>query len=253
MHWQMKNPLKSRRERCSTAALAALVALACAAVAAASASAIGDVPPHNPARNCDARAVNALTVTIRSVDRCRAREKVGRLKLPSNYRRLTVPQQLLVVIDLERVNRGLAPIVGLSATLDAVAQQGADNETDPSFPEGSYNAAGSVWAYAWSIMGADLGWMYDDGWGRSVTNLACSSAHSRGCWAHRDIILMRGHSGLVAGGGAIKVPSGRRGVPPAHSYAFEILAGYSRRHLTFTWARELRYFKVKPSVEPLKS
>jgi hypothetical protein len=229
------------------------MALACSAALLPSASAAGILPPHNPARNCDARPVNALTVTIRSVDRCRARENVGRLKLPTNYHRLTVPQQMLVVVDLERVNRGLAPIVGLSRTLDSLAQQGANSETDPSFPGGGYDAAGSVWAYGWNIMGADVGWMYDDGWGRSGENLDCTSAHSSGCWAHRDIILMRGHRDLVAGGGATTIASGQLGVPPAHSYAFEILGGYSTRHLTFTWSHELRYFKVKPSVEPLKN
>lgn len=35
--------------------------------------------------------------------------------LPSNVQRLTTAEQLFVVIDLERVDRGLAPYLGLTA------------------------------------------------------------------------------------------------------------------------------------------
>ena len=37
---------------------------------------------------------------------------VGPIVLPSYYESLTVPEQLLVAIDLERVNRGEDPFIG---------------------------------------------------------------------------------------------------------------------------------------------
>ena len=40
------------------------------------------------------------------------------MRLPADYRTLSPAEQLLVVTDLERVNRGLVPAVGLSPSLN---------------------------------------------------------------------------------------------------------------------------------------
>ena len=56
----------------------------------------------------------------------RQTEGLGPMSLPSNYPSLTPAEQLFVLTDLERVDRGLAPIEGLSTTLNAYAQAGAN-------------------------------------------------------------------------------------------------------------------------------
>ena len=40
------------------------------------------------------------------------------MALPADFPRLTVPEQLFVAIDRERVDRGLAPFTGLTAALE---------------------------------------------------------------------------------------------------------------------------------------
>jgi hypothetical protein len=168
-------------------------------------------------------------------------EDVGALKLPSNWDSLTTVEQGFVLIDLERVNRGLPPIVGLSPSLNQLASTAAVNDTDPSFPSGGYSG-GAIWAEAPSILAADRMWMYDDG--PNGSNADCSSAGDAGCWGHREIILLnRTHGTLVAGGGYSGGGSG--------SFAYVVLAGYSTASLTFTWAGELKYFATKPDIEPL--
>ena len=230
-------PANLRFRRLLASAVVA-IALCGLGVASASASTVGILPPANPAADCDARGARP-DFTLNGLDRCRAKEGVGRLVLPSNWGALTAPQQLLVLLDLERVNRGLAPVVGLSPALDRLAAAGARSHEDPSFPAGGFQWGGGLWSSGGSSITADYGWMYDDGPNGLDINEDCpASGHSSSCWLHRDIILRRGLGGaLVGGGGSIR-----------GSYAFEILAGYSSAGLTFTWAHELRYFARKPGV-----
>jgi hypothetical protein len=220
----------------------AATASASAATASASAATAGVLPPANPAADCDRRG-GQPQFSVKGLDRCRAKEGVGRLVLPSNWSALSGPQQMLVLIDLERVDRGLTPVIGLNRALDRLAAEGARAHADPPFPSGGFEWAGGVWAGGGTTITADYGWMYDDGPKGLDLNEECpASGHSSSCWLHRDIILRDAATGaLVGGGGSI-----------GGSYAFEILAGYSRAGLTFTWAHELRYFTTKPAVEPLK-
>jgi len=51
---------------------------------------------------------------------------------------------------------------------------------------------GGAWSGGFNVLAADYMWMYDDGWGGSVSatsNIACTSASAAGCWAHRDELL----------------------------------------------------------------
>lgn len=234
------------------AAVTAVLALAAVNATRSDASARARIAAvGNPSHNCHPGWVSQMKLTVRAIDRCRAREGLGPLVLPANFHRLSSGQQLFVLVNLARVNRGLPPIVGLSGPLNAVVRRGANAEADPGFPSGHFSAGGSLWAYAYTVMAADDGWMYDDGWARSaVTNTACTSPSASGCWLHREIILMRSRQRLVAG--AAVRPIRQRGMPLAHSYAFEILAGYSTTHLVFTWRHELRYFAKRPRLELLK-
>jgi hypothetical protein len=225
--------------------LAVWLTLATSLVAAggARAATAGILPPRNPAADCDRTAPVSGSWGVANIDACRAREGVGALALPSNWQALTPVQQGFVLINLERVNRGLVPIVGLSATLNGLATQAAASDSDPSFPTGSFAGGGAIWAGASSILAADYLWMYDDGPNGFDSNLACPAGGGSGCWGHRDIILWnRTPAPIVAGGGY--AADGSSG-----SFAYLILSGYSTANLTFTWAGELRYFARKPRLE----
>ena len=108
------------------------------------------------------------------------------MTLPTSFATLTPSEQLFVVANLERVDRGVAPIKGVASALDTYAQGGADNDTDPSFPP--YGAGGgSNWAGGTDILGSYSLWNYEDGPGGG--NLDCTTPTDGGCWGHRDNIL----------------------------------------------------------------
>ena len=206
----------------------------------ASAATIGIVPPANPASNCSITdgGLDQDPTGLAPIDYCLAQEGVGPVVLPSNYSSLTVPEQLFVVTNLERVLRGEPPAIGLSSSLDSLAEQGAQDNTDPGFPACACSG-GSIWAGTSSVELSDYLWMYDDGPGGS--NLDCTPTDSSGCWGHRDIILF--------GPDAADVVAGAGSVPG--SSAMEFLEGFGTSDLVFTWSSELSYFTTPPGSEPL--
>ncbi len=217
----------------------AAVALTAAVLATADAGAatVGALPPHNPSSNC--AIAGGPSAGITQINACRAAEGVGPMSLPSNFSSLTAAEQLFVLIDLERVNRGLAPAVGLSAALNRLAQNGANASLDPSFPSKGFTSGGAIWAGGdIGALAADNSWMYHDGPGSE--NTACTE-DGQGCWGHRDNILAHNSSApLVIGAAA-----------DGSSYAAELLFGYSTKNLMFTWQSELKYFASAPGAEPL--
>ena len=197
--------------------LTAAVLFGSAYGAAASTAHRGILFPGHPARSmapgtpllssCSAGdnggACNQLALTAIGAAR-QTLEKMGgmSLSLPA-YAKLTPSQQLFVVVNLERTERGLAPAVVLSKSLNAIAQGGARAGRDPamkSVPRRLHGGGRTVyasanWAGGWvNPLGADYAWMYDDGPGGN--NLDCRAATSRLCWGHRDNILNRfgGHA-----------------------------------------------------------
>src|SRR6202044_4225816 len=101
---------------------------------------------------------------------------------------LSVPDQLFVAVNLERVDRGLPPFGGLSTALDANAQRGADAANDPPDPGRAYVLDDAEWAGGSSNgLDAVYGWMYDDGYDSG--NLDCVRRDASGCWGHRKGIL----------------------------------------------------------------
>jgi hypothetical protein len=111
---------------------------------------------------------------------------------------LPVAEQLFIVINQERIDRGLAPMQYMTTQLNSYALQGVNADIDPSFPTSLTGGAvvtggGSIWAGGiTSAFEADYYWMYSDGWGGSAgstSNTPCSSATSSGCWGHREVIL----------------------------------------------------------------
>jgi hypothetical protein len=173
----------------------ALVATLAGTVMAASAGAAGILPPSNPPGNIAPSSSDYLS----AINSARAAEGVGPMALDeSTLDALPLTEQVFIVINLERIDRGEPAIGYMTAQLDAVAQGGANAGQDPGLPAtltGGSTATydGAIWAGGLtSSLEADYYWMYDDGWGGvggSTSNEACSLATLSQCWGHRDIIL----------------------------------------------------------------
>ena len=95
------------------------------------AGADGILPPANPASNIAPSSADWLS----SIDTARAQEGVGTMDISqSALAALPVPEQMFAVLNIERVDRGLPPIYGMSAQLNSYAQAGANAMTDPPIP-----------------------------------------------------------------------------------------------------------------------
>ena len=169
----------------------------------------GIVPPRNPPKNIPpdpdfyaSCAVGTLDDTapcnakvLEAIDRARGTEPVGPLRFNlAKFLKLSVPDQLFTIADLERVSRGEPPMAALTVQMDKAAQAGADSGNDPSWSATPLSGGAQVvaWGSNWaggseSALGADDGWMYDDGYGGH--NGGCPSPAARGCWGHRDNVL----------------------------------------------------------------
>ena len=188
---------KRRASRAVGAALAMLVAasavpwLAPVAQAQVSRAALTDPPANVPrtramALGCSLGPQSCQEAVLQAIDQARAAEGIGPLELPSNYDSITTAEQLLVLANLERIDRGLPGFIGLSAKLDNLARSAALADDDPIGPSGT--TWGSNWAGGEaSALLADYDWMYDDGLGSP--NLDCKSALAKGCWDHRRNVL----------------------------------------------------------------
>ncbi len=185
------------------------------------------------------------SVMLRAFDHARATEGLPALSLPGNWDALTAAEQFFVVVDLERLARGLPPYRGLNAQLDAAAQSAALLEVDPlapaAFPLGTHGT-GSVWGSgSVDALDAVYAFVYDDGWGGAgaTVNVDCTSATAPGCWGHRDVLLGRdtglscstcemGAAVTVVGGvsSVAAIVASTRGRPPA---------------TVFTWSQEARF------------
>ena len=202
---------------------------------------------------------------IRSINNARAMEKLWPMVLPTNWEKLTILQQMLVATDLERIARGYPPYLGLNANLDATAAAAASRAADPpvdrQFAAG-YDALGALgygatWSEGYNVLVADYGMIYADGWGGShfTWNVACTSAASHACWAHRNEILGSApHFNPGVGlwcdtcemGAGFSIVHGR----PSYTQLIEMPLA-SPPHMVFTWQSELRYFP-SGAIGPVK-
>jgi hypothetical protein len=197
----------------------AIIMSTCAAgLIEAPAGATGILPPDNPSANIAPASSDWLT----SINDARAQEGVGPMAVSeSSLAALPFDQQVLTVVNAERVDRGLPPVDYLTSQLDNYAQAGANAGTDPSFPSAVTGGApitfgGAIWAGGLSsTLEADYYWMYDDGWGGAQTsNAACSTPTASACWGHRDIIL---HEFANCPGGAPVLSMGAAFSPGGYS------------------------------------
>jgi hypothetical protein len=140
-----------------------------------------------------------LRITLDAIDAARAKEGLRPMALPADFASLTVPEQLFVAVDRERVDRGLAPFAGLTTALDAGAQKGADGARLPPRPGAAYASVATEWiGDVDNGLDADFQWLYNDGPDSGVPG--CSANETSGCWADRQIVLNRfGARHLVMG------------------------------------------------------
>jgi hypothetical protein len=144
------------------------------------------------------------TLVLTAINDAQIAEHLHQFDLPNNFAQLTVTRQMFVLVNLERISRGVPPLAGISPYLSAAATTASQKAQDPAFhtsygpvkvwypPKGGTYAFGGAWAgNSVNALSAVFGWMYDDGWaGKGQTsNFACSSAHATGCWGHRDELL----------------------------------------------------------------
>jgi hypothetical protein len=188
----------------------------------------------------------------------RALEKLGGMSLSvPAYATLTPAEQLFVVVELERTERGLAPVLVLSKSLTAVAQAGARAGRDPAMknvprrlPGGGQTVYASAnWSGGWvNPLGADYAWMYDNGPGGS--NLDCRTGTSRLCWGHRDNILNRygGHASC-SGASVLAMGAGHaaavRGYRESDTVLLARVCGAAPTDAMFTWAKAKKLLHIR--------
>src|SRR5437016_3030284 len=175
--------------------LGAAVALAVAAVTVSALPALAETPARNVENPVDyvqtcwtaPNAPECYAAVLADIDYARALEGVAPMVLPAGFASLDAARQTFVVTNLERVDRGLSPIIGLTADLDALAGAAAAAQADPVFTGSLVGPMqGRWWTGIWADtpnpLVADLLWMYDDGYGGTdTTNVDCTSADSAGC------------------------------------------------------------------------
>jgi hypothetical protein len=164
------------------------------------------------------------------------------LVLPSNFAALSAGEQLFVLTDIERVDRGLPPVVGMVSQLTQDAQSAAAGNTDPSPssvpPETSVMAWASNWAEAAGPLGSNYNWMYNDGPGSG--NLGCTSSNPGACWGHRDNELGFNATRVAASHGVLVMGAAESAVPadaPWSSDAELIALVTGSPTYTYTWAQ----------------
>ncbi len=206
-------------------------------------------PQHNVApepdytRSCASSGIDdspgCVTAALDAINHAHFLEGVRPMVLPTGFAHMSIADQLFVVVDLERVDRGLAPFLGLTAALNRNAQHGADAAGDPPDAGRRYALDDSEWAGG-SVNGldADYGWMYDDGFNSG--NLDCGHRGNSGCWGHRKGILDDFGSGLglVMGAAVASASDTHAGDVGGTSMAVTLAAAAAAPpSYTFTWAQ----------------
>jgi hypothetical protein len=233
----------------------------------------GILPPQNPARSVQPRpfflssprcyggqdSARCNAMVLRAVTRARqVLEKLTGMSFSlSAYEQLTPAEQLFVAVNLERTDRGLAPATVLTRSLDRVAQIGANRDEDPPLGQvpdplpggGQVIGLGGNWAGGWdNALGADYGWMYDDGPGGA--NGACNRRNQSGCWGHRNNILGTFNSNALCGGERNELALGAGHVTSGKAYGdsetelFVGICGPTPTDVILTWNQAKRLLHI---------
>ena len=181
-----------------------------------------------------------IDAALSAINHAHSLEGVRPMVLPSGFAQLSIPDQLFVVVNLERVDRGLPPFGGLTTALDENAQRGADAANDPPDPGQAYVLDDAEWAGGSSNgLDADYGWMYDDGFASG--NLDCLHRGASGCWGHRKGILDDfGSANLVMGAAVDTRGDTHKGDSGGTSMAVTLaVSDTPPRSFTYGWAQVL--------------
>jgi hypothetical protein len=193
-----------------------------------------------------------LRITLDAIDEARAKEGIRPMKLPADFARLTVPEQLFVAIDRERVDRGLAPFAGLTTTLDVDAAKGADTAHLPASPGAAYGSVNTEWiGDVDNGLDADFEWTYDDGPDSGVPG--CTGNATSGCWADREIVLDRfGRRHLVMGAAYDPTGDTSSGDRGGSSLAATLATTARAGHFAYTWRQALAAMSAG-ALRPLRT
>ena len=164
------------------------------------------------------------------------------MALPSDFAGLPPAEQLFVLVDIERVDRGLPPVVGMVQELDQDALNAAGANADPtpaSVPSGvTAMDWASNWAEAAGPLGSDYDWMYDDGPGSG--DIECNAANPSSCWGHRDNELGFSASEVASSHGVLVMGAAQATVAadsPWTSDAVLLALVTGSPRYTYTWAQ----------------
>lgn len=226
------------------------------------------LPPHNPPSNWRSASHRYFGfypvynyVTMINLAR-KSQEGLDPLRFNlERYARLSIAQQLFVLVNLERVSRGEVPSYGLYAPLNRTSAIGARLGRDPS-PVSKYGDFESIWADAPNTRSqvsafAIFDWMYEDGgppYYGSV-NGDCPRRGLPGCWGHRDAIL-EATPDVIPEGFTLELLTGAAGgVDNYHgvsslAMAFTWSDGVPRTGITYTWAQAVKYLDLPASDVP---
>jgi hypothetical protein len=218
----------------------------------------GMLPPHYPAYGLsidehtqpDCTGVHdhspvCLDESVALLNSGRRSEHLGPLVLPANWRRLTVPQQMFVMTDLERTARGLPPDSGLARDWDAAATAGAAAGTDPTTAGSGAHGFESIWAGGMpNPIIAMLGLIYNDAFYRdgASQNIDCTQTNKTGCWGHRGAELhdtSQFSCETLCAMGAGYSPKAFDG-HESYAEVFGAYGGDNQDPLTFLWLAEVR-------------
>ncbi len=199
-----------------------------------------------------------LVAVIRATTNARASEGVRALPLDAaSFRKLTIGEQLFVIVDLERTARGIAPFVVLSSELDQVALRAARAQIDPQLGKNAVlDGSGPIvaWGANWaggtpSAAATNYYWMYEDG--RGSSNIDCTPRTPKLCWDHRDNILQAFSEDAACSGRPVELAMGAAEAPgngaiPAPSFTelFSAACGPSPTSVAMTWAHAKALIEV---------
>jgi hypothetical protein len=167
------------------------------------------------------------------LDKARSRVHLPPYALPANFPSLSPPQQLFILVNLDRVQYGLRPIPGMTAQLSHAALVSGVWRADDPHPS---NTTGlNTWWPGWAgaFYNAPMAyetWVWNDGLGS--TNPRCTRTDHSRCWGHRHSVLWKYGPVLAMGAAA-----GRDSRHHRRGYAYLFVggnAGYTPAY-TYTW------------------
>jgi hypothetical protein len=221
-------------------------------------------PSPNFVNTCSASNLDSsgacLAAVVSATTNVRAREGVRALTFDAvGFRKLTIGEQLFVLVDLERTARGIAPFVVLSSQLDQVALKAARDQADPRMGanpvltgSGPIVAWGSNWAGGTpSAAATNYYWMYEDGPGSS--NVDCTPTTLKQCWGHRDNILDAFSAAAACSGRPVVLAMGAAEAPgdgtlpsPSFTELMSASCGPSPSSVVMTWSHAQALINAAP-------